>query len=168
MMSKINKGGLMTWLILGILGVLLILGQQFIKDVMYIVMAIGLILAALASIWAWWKEKSTSKDAITTLLGSILLLIIGIWILTHASTFDAIINLSIGIILIVSGIRWFYRGWKIFDDRLMMVLSVIEILLGIFIACTGVATGWPIIVEGAGLIYTALTGFIAEKRFVQA
>ncbi len=164
-MKKANKANLITWLILGILGLMLIVGKKVIKDALYIVMAVGLIIAAVSGILGWWKEKSRSKDAIISLLGSLALLGIGLWIITNPTAFDTFLNVIIGLVLMITGVMWLVRGWKANKDIIMIVMGAIALILGLIIACSNAATSWVIVAEGIGLIYTAITGFIGEKKF---
>jgi len=57
------------------------------------------------------------------------------------------------------------RGWKANKDIIMIVMGAIALILGLIIACSNAATSWVIVAEGIGLIYTAITGFIGEKKF---
>ena len=164
-MKKANKANLITWLVLGILGLMLIVGKKVIKDALYIVMAVGLIIAAVSGILGWWKEKSRSKDAIISLLGSLALLGIGLWIITNPTAFDTFLNVIIGLVLMIIGVIWLVRGWKANKDIIMIVMGAIALILGLIIACSNAATSWVIVAEGIGLIYTAITGFIGEKKF---
>ena len=164
-MKKANKANLITWLVLGILGLMLIVGKKVIKDALYIVMAVGLIIAAVSGILGWWKEKSCSKDAIISLLGSLALLGIGLWIITNPTAFDTFLNVIIGLVLMITGVMWLVRGWKANKDIIMIVMGAIALILGLIIACSNAATSWVIVAEGIGLIYTAITGFIGEKKF---
>ena len=164
-MKKANKANLITWLVLGILGFMLIVGKKVIKDALYIVMAVGLIIAAVSGILGWWKEKSRSKDAIISLLGSLALLGIGLWIITNPTAFDTFLNVIIGLVLMITGVIWLVRGWKANKDIIMIVMGAIALILGLIIACSNAATSWVIVAEGIGLIYTAITGFIGEKKF---
>ena len=164
-MKKANKANLITWLVLGILGLMLIVGKKVIKDALYIVMAVSLIIAAVSGVLGWWKEKSRSKDAIISLLGSLALLGIGLWIITNPTAFDTFLNVIIGLVLMITGVIWLVRGWKESKDIIMIVMGAIALILGLIIACSNAATSWVIIAEGIGLIYTAITGFIGEKKF---
>ena len=164
-MNKANKANLITWLVLGILGLMLIVGKKVIKDALYIVMAVGLIIAAVSGILGWWKEKSRSKDAIISLLGSLALLGIGLWIITNPTAFDTFLNVIIGLVLMITGVMWLVRGCKANKDIIMIVMGAIALILGLIIACSNAATSWVIVAEGIGLIYTAITGFIGEKKF---
>ena len=162
---KDRRGNLVTWLILGVLGVLLIAFRETIKDIFYIVMGVGLILAAVSSLVSWWKNRQYRKTDISSVLGSAVLLVIGIWIITNPARFDSLINWVIGIILIVTGLQWVIRGWNLGRDILMICIGVIPVILGIIVIASNAATGWPIIVEGIGLIYTAVSGFVGERKF---
>ncbi|MBQ8160817.1 MAG: DUF308 domain-containing protein [Clostridia bacterium] len=164
---KTNKGNLISWLILLVLGLMLIVGRNIVKDALYIIFAAGLIISAAAGIFGWWKEKKKSRDAIVNLLGCLCLLGIGIWILTRPSEFDTFLNVLIGLVLMVTGVQWLIRGLRGERDTLMIVLGAISLILGLIIACSSAATSWAVIAEGVGLIYAAVTGFIAEKRFAR-
>ena len=164
-MEKMNKGNLTGWVILGLLGILLIVGQKVIKDIFYIVMAIGLILAAVAGIVGWWRERAFGLNSLVSLLGNVVLLVIGIWILRHPSRFDTMINVMIGLVLIISGLRYLTYGWRLGRDAVLLAAGALALILGLVIALTNAATSWLVIAEGIGLIYTAVIGFIAEKRF---
>lgn len=166
-MKNHNKSNLVSWLILLVLGLMLIIGRKLVKDALYIVFAVGLILSAAAGILGWWKEKNRSKDAILNLLGCLALLGIGIWILTNPVAFDTLLNVLIGLVLMVTGVQWLIRGYKQGKDMLIMIMGGISLVLGLIIACSNAATSWAVIAEGAGLIYTAITGVIAEKRFAK-
>ena len=115
----------------------------------------------------WWKEKSRNKDAILNVLGCLVLLGIGIWILTNPVAFDTLLNVLIGLVLMVTGVLWLIRGYRQGKDLLIMIMGGIALVLGLIIACSNSATSWAVIAEGAGLIYTAITGFIAERRFAK-
>ncbi len=154
----------MTWIILGLLGILMIAAQQTIKNAFYVVMAAGLILAGAAGVAAWWQEKPKSPGGLALLIAHIALCCIGIWIVLNPAAFDVMINLLIGLVLIVSGVQWLLRGLTI-GDRVIAVLAVISVLLGVFVARTGAATGLPIVLGGASLIYTAAAGFVSEGRY---
>ena len=163
--ESVNKGSALSWLILGVIGLLLILGRNIVKDVFYIVLAVGLILSAAAGVAGWWKTKSKKPSEIARLLGSVILIIVGIWILTHPSRFDAIVNILIGAVMILAGVSWLLRGRAAGRDMLTMCLSVVAVILGVIVICSRAATSWPIVLEGASLIYTAVAGFIADRRF---
>ncbi len=160
-MKKTND---FSWLIIGLVGVLLIVGQKFIKNALYMVMALGLIAAAVANIQRWWRDRDRSVDGIVRLLGSLAMLGIGIWILFHPTAFDTIINVLIGLILIITGVVWIVRGFRMGRDMVVIVMAAIAVVLGLLIACTNGATGLPVVLAGLGLIYSALAGIVGEKR----
>ena len=163
-MKKTDKGNWITWLILLAVGVLLIIGKDLVKDALYMVAAIGLILASVVGAVSWWREKPHQVGEMPGLLGYIVTLVAGIWILTNPGTFDRLLNVLIGLILIGSGIQWFFRARKFGGDRMIMVISVMTVILGLIIACYNAATSWPIVVEGIALIYTAVAGWLSEWR----
>ena len=161
---KTDKGNLINWLILGLLGLFIIIGRQMAKNIMYRVLGIGLMLAAAASIAGRRKDKSGKPDTVAALMGSVLVFIIGVWILFNPGSFDKLINVVIGAVLVVTGIQWLIRGWYANRDVFTMALSAVSIILGLVIASTNAATTWLVIAEGVGLIYAAINGAVAELR----
>ena len=153
------------WLILAVLGVVIILGRQLAKNIVYTIIGAGLILVAAAGVADWWKEKSTKPEALSRLIGSVVFCAIGLWILLNPGAFDTLLNVVIGLVLIVAGLIWFARGWKLGKDGLILTLSAIAVILGLIIACNNAATTWVVIAEGIGLIYVGVSGMITEKRF---
>jgi len=162
---KANKGSLLYYGVLAVLGVLLIVGQQLFKDIMYVLVGIALIGAGLSSLLAWWKLSSFRIEASARLVIAVACVGLGIWILTHPGTFDTVVNVVIGAVLILSGLQWFLTGWRLGRRPLLMILGVIAVAAGFVIACNNAATTWLIWAEGIGLIYTAVTGFLAENRY---
>ena len=152
------------WLILGVLGLLMILFREPFKDIMYALLGIGLIAVAVLGAADWWKTRSKSPDAIAKLLGYILLCLAGIWIMTHPAAFDKLINVVIVGILIIYGVFCLIRAMRPNKDVLWIVLSAAAIVLGLVIVCNNAATTWVVIAEGFGLIYTAVTGWLTEKK----
>ncbi|MBQ8159235.1 MAG: hypothetical protein IJ083_00675 [Clostridia bacterium] len=160
-----NKRGIPQWLILAVIGILMIVGRQLFKDILYVVFAIGLMLTALSGIIAWWKVKSKAPEALSHLLGNCLFLVAGLWILLNPGRFDSLINILVGAMLIIYGVQWLIGGIRLGHDVLIMVLAGITILAGVVIAMTNAATSWLVIAEGISLIYTAIVGLLTEKRF---
>ena len=89
---KKNAGNLSRWLIIGVLGLLLIVGQHIAKTILYTLFAVGLLLAGAAGAYGWWQHRSTERDDLVNLLGSIALAVVGIWIMRNTDGFDKIIN----------------------------------------------------------------------------
>ncbi len=166
-MKKTSKGNWLTWLILLVVGVLLIIGKDLVKDALYIVAAIGLILASVAGAISWLREKPHRVGDVPGLLGYIVTLVAGAWILANPGTFDRLLNVLIGLILIGSGIQWFFQARKFGGDCMITVISVTTVILGLIIACYNAATSWPIVVEGIALIYTAVAGWLSERRLIR-
>lgn len=159
-----GKGNIIQWIILAGLGVFLILGNRLAQGIMGKVFAIALLAVAISGIWAWWKGKQKTPDAIARLCGSIVMGGVGAWALLDTTAFITFLNVVLGLIMIVTGVLGFCRGWKAGKDKLTMILAVIGMILGLVIACNNAATTWVTIAEGIGLIYTAVTGFLGEWK----
>ena len=158
-----EKSGIAPWLVLGILGILLILGQRAFKNLLYALVGIGLMPPRAAGIWHWWQSRSRSSEAISSLLGSIVFFLVGLWIVTHPTTFDRILNVAIGLVLIICGAMWFSRGLHLGRSPVVLALAGGEVLLGLIIALNSPLLNWVIIAEGFGLIYTAVGGILTER-----
>ena len=158
-----NAGNVSRWLIIGALGLLLIIANHLAKTIVYTLFAAGLILAGGAGAYGWWKGGTADRDDKVSLLGSIALVIVGVWILLNSDTFDKIINVVIGLVLIVTGVYRLALNKQAVQDRLLTILSVVSIVLGLIIACSHAGTTWLLKAEGFSLIYTAVTGFIGDK-----
>lgn len=161
---KNGKHRLIPWLVLAALGIFMIIGHGLALDIMGKVLAVGLVITAITGVIAWWKGDRKKPDAIARLIGSLVLGVAGVWILLNTGTFITLINVVLGAVMIISGLLNLYRGWKSGKDVPTMVLSVIGIVLGVIIALNNAATTWMTVMEGIGLIYTAFTGFISERK----
>ena len=55
-----------------------------------------------------------------------------------------------------------YSAWKLRHTS-AIVMSAIGIVIGIIVACCNAATTLFAVAAGAGLIYTAITGYLSQK-----
>ncbi|MBQ4436150.1 MAG: DUF308 domain-containing protein [Clostridia bacterium] len=160
-----NAGNQLRWVILGVLGVLLIVNRRFALNIAYAIFAIGLMLAGILNAYGWWEARKAQHNDPIDLLSGIVLFVVGLWILRNPSSFDRIINMIIGIVLLVSGAKWLIVNKQTNNDKTMSVLSIIAIAAGLVIAMSRAATGWLATACGFCLIYNAVTGYISEKIF---
>ena len=163
--SNKNAGSISRWAILGILGIFLIFFRHYAKSIVYAVFAIGLMLAGAASVYGWWQAHRTGADDLIGLASGAAMLIAGLWILRNPGSFDRIINMIIGIVLIISGINWLNRASHETGSKTMLIMSIVSIVAGVIIAFSHAATNWLFSACGFGLVFTAVTGFISEKAF---
>lgn len=105
-----NAGILSRWVILGILGLFLLFFRQTAKNIVYAVFGIGLMLAGAASVYGWWQARKDGMEDLIGVAGGIAMFIVGLWIMRNPGTFDRIINMIIGIVLVVSGVNWINRS----------------------------------------------------------
>ena len=161
---KNSKQKFLPWLVMALLGIFLIVGRGLVQDIIGKVFAIGLILTAGSGFIAWWKNKGKKADDVARMIGYVLLFLLGIWILFNTARFISLINVIIGLIVIIMSLLNLFHGWKSGKDVFTMVVSCIGIILGIVIVTTNAATAWLPVAEGIGLIYTAITGFISERK----
>ena len=96
---------LLYWIILGILGLIIIIGQQFIKEVLLRIIGIGLIAATALGVYSWWKEGDRSPQRIALLIGLVAVFALGWWITINPALFDKVINVVIGLIVIIMGVQ---------------------------------------------------------------
>ena len=73
--------------------------------------------------------------------------------------------LHIGLIVIIMGVQWLTRGWKMDRSIPVIGMGAIACVLGLIIACNNAATTWVVVLEGVGLLYTAIIGIINELVF---
>lgn len=157
-----KKTGFLHWVIMAILGIALIIGCNLAQDIIGKILAVGLILTAASGIYSWWKEQSKAPEALASLLGNALILLLGLWILLNTQGFISLINVVIGVVIIVVGAINLYRGYKL-GLKLNMALAALAIVLGIIVVCYRAATALPIICQGVGLIYTAVVGYLGDR-----
>ena len=160
-----NAGNTTRWLILGALGILLIINRRFALNIAYIIFAIGLMLAGVASVIGWWEDRRLGNEELVSLVSGIAMFVIGLWIIHNPNSFDKIINVLIGLVLIVTCASWLSMNGHSDQNKLMRILSIVGIVVGILITFSRAATGWIATAGGIGLIYTAVTGLIGEKVF---
>ena len=159
-----NASSISRWVILGILGIFLIFFRRFALNIVYAVVAVGLMLVGVASVYVWWEDHRAGMNDLLSLAGGLAIFAVGLWILRNPGSFDRILNMIIGVVLIVAGVNWLNRS-RASGSRLMTVLSAVAIVAGILIAFSRSATGWIATACGLSLIYTAVIGFIGEKAF---
>lgn len=158
-----KTGSLIYWILLAALGVFFILGHSIAFDIFGKIVAAGLILTALIGFWGWWKNRSFKPEGISKLIGNAVFLIIGIWILADTPAFETLFNRVIGIVIAIAGLLTLISGIKS-KNALFIILGSLAVILGCVVACFNAATTALYVCEGIGLIYTAVTGFIADRR----
>jgi len=157
------KRGTLHWAILALLGLILIFGHSLAQNIICKIIAVALILTAASGVYSWWKEKSKAPEALAALLGSALFCLFGLWILFNTDRFISLINIVLGAVVILISLLSLYRSWKL-GMTPQLILSAVGLVLGIVIACYNAATSVPVILQGIGLVYTAIVGFLSEKR----
>ena len=166
--GKTGSGSkLLYWVILGIVGVIIIIGQQFIKEVLFRIIGIGLIAATALGIYAWVKDRDRSPGAFAQLIGLIAVFALGLWITVNPTRFDTLINVAIGFVLIVIGVLWFIRAWKSDRSILNIAIAAVAVILGLVIATNNAATTWVVVLEGVGLLYAAVMGILTELKITR-
>ena len=158
-----NKGNTLYWIVLAALGLFLVIWHNAALDIVCKIVAAGLVLASAAGIYGWWKDKSKAPEALAGLLGSVAFCIIGLWIFFKTGAFVRLINVVLGLVMIFCGAYNLYREWKSTRNTVVMVLACLAVVIGIIIACNNAATTWVVVAAGLGLIYTAVTGYLAER-----
>ena len=162
--SRKSIFGISTWLILGVIGLFLIFFNKVAQSILSKVFAVGLLLSAASGILAWWRGRKTDAAPVSRLVGSTVMLLIGIWIFTSTGSFISLLNKIIGLIVIVLCASHFMRGWQSGRFKPVMILSALGVVGGLVIFFWNAGTGLYTAAEGASLVYTAATGFVAEKR----
>ena len=151
------------WLAMLALGLLMIIGHQGFKEVLYTIVGIGLIAVAVIGAIAWWREGDRTSGGIVRLVYNIGFLLLGIWIVSHPAAFDKLVNVVIALVVIVLGLHLFVRGWQSGKSIPAMAAGVIAVIIGIIIAANNAVTTWVVIMDGIALIYMAVIGLIGER-----
>ena len=157
-----NDKSWLPWLVLALLGLFLIFGHNAALQIICKIIGVGLILLAVPGIINWWKEKSQAPEAIASLLANAVFCLLGLWILFSTQSFINLINIVLGLIIIVISLAMLYSAWKLRHTS-AIVMSAIGIVIGIIVACCNAATTLFAVAAGAGLIYTAITGYLSQK-----
>ena len=165
-MAKVKTGtgvNILYWLALLVLGILMIIGHQEFKEILYQITGIGLIAVAVIGGVSWWRSGDHSAAGMIGLLYNIGFLLLGIWIVSHPAGFDKLVNLVIALVVIILGLHLFYRGWQFDRSVPAMAAGVIAVIIGIVIAANNAVTTWVVILDGVALIYSALMGLMGER-----
>ena len=153
-----TKGNI-YWILLGALGLFLIIGHNMALGIVCKVIGACMAVSAVFGIIDYFRNK----DLPVKLVGSILSLLLGLWIFGNSGQFITLINVVIGVIMIISGTVNLYHGWKAGLNKVSLIFPCISILLGIIIACNNAATSWVTIAAGIGLVYSAVTGYLGWR-----
>ena len=151
------------WLIIAALGVFLIMGRNVTVDIVTKVIAIGLILYAVSSVYSWWKEAHKTIGHHARMIGGVLFGLLGIWILFSAAKFLSFINVIVGGLIAVTSLSTLIKGFRE-ESKLSIALGGIGVVLGIVVVFTNGATTWLTVAEGIGLIYAAVTGIFSGRK----
>ncbi len=162
-MDKMQRQGILPWILLGVLGILCIIFSRTMTSVVEVILGVGLILAGLGGIAEWW-QKGRSRNDLVSLLASAAGIALGIWILTHLNSFDHILNIIIGVGLIISGLQHLVINWKTLALDTVTIMAGLSVILGIVILVRLNATTIPFVLAGIGMIYAAICGVVNELR----
>ncbi|MBR4459103.1 MAG: DUF308 domain-containing protein [Clostridia bacterium] len=163
-MKKENAGNILTYGVMGILGVLLIIFRNNLANTVFKIVGIGLIVAgALGLISALTNKKPAAGTAQTGLVGSAAMVGIGIWLLSNPNGFLNTANFVIGAVVIVVGAMMILQDRKVGANN-NMLLGAGLIALGIAVILFKLVAktpGWAVAGCGIALIVTAASGIIA-------
>ena len=165
-MDQNKKISLLSWIILGIVGILTIILSREVEKVIYIIIGIALMLMAVVSVISCINGKNAKAVFKNNMLQIILTLIVflaGLWIVINPTGFGKLLNIVIGLGMLVAGAIWLYRGIKL-KDVFISVIGGIAVVFGIIIAVNHSATSGIIVAAGIGLIYTSICGIITQLR----
>ncbi|MBR4711899.1 MAG: DUF308 domain-containing protein [Clostridia bacterium] len=161
-MKKANTGRLLTYLGMGVLGLLLILFRREVDTWLFRAAGIGLIvIGALSLIGNWPERKSMKQTFLAESTVSLAMIGVGIWLLCNPRSFKNTLNFLVGAVLIAIGVMMFLRGRKTGGKQSDLLVAGSVVLLGVIVIVFHLVTkltGWAIIACGVALIYTAVTG----------
>lgn len=164
-MKNVNKQAALTWLIPAVAGLILIIFARGLTSAIEAILGIGLILAGASGIAGWWKERGTRRESsIVMLIGAVLGMALGIWILTHLHAFDNLLNYVIGGVMIFIGLQWFFMNREGLGLNVVTLLSAALVILGVFVILHKGATTLPIRFAGAALIISSLCAALGPQE----
>jgi|GEM_PF-2058673 len=162
---KNGKKNIPSLVILGILGLLLIFWPGATLTLVCRLAAIALLLVAASGVYTWFKDKSKKPADLARLIGSVAACLIGLWVLFNTASFEKLIPIVLGIVMIVYGAFELYRAYKGGKNPVSMALAAVAIVLGLIIAFNPfTAVKATVVCAGIALVYTAVTGIVNELR----
>ena len=158
-MKQLNTADAARWAVPGILGLLLVIFAKSLTSAAEVILGIGLILAGATGVISWWQTRAARRtDGTMVLIGSVLGIGLGLWILTHLHTFDAVLKFILGALLILAGGQWLLLNRRTLGLNLITVLAGLSVVLGIVILFTKSGLAWPLRLVGIGLMVNAACG----------
>ncbi len=160
-----NGKNISSLAVLGILGLLLIVWPGATLTIVCKLAAIALLLVAAAGIYTWFKDRSTKPADLARLIGSAAAVIVGLWILFNTTSFEKLIPVVLGIVMIIYGALELYKAYKGGKNPVSMALAGIAVVLGLIVAFNPfTAIKATVVCAGIALVYTAVTGIINEMK----
>ena len=160
-----GKKNISSLIIMGLLGLFLIFWPNASLNIAGKLAGIALLLVAAAGIYTWLKDKSTKPSDLARLIGSAAAAIVGVWILFNTASFEKLIPVVLGIVMIVFGAVELYKAFKGGKNPVSMALAAIAIVLGLIVAFNPFTSiKLTVICAGIALVYTAVTGIMNELK----
>ncbi|MBR2570649.1 MAG: DUF308 domain-containing protein [Clostridia bacterium] len=153
-------------IVIGILGVLLILWPGTTLNLVCKLAGIALLLVGASSLYQWWQDKDRKAASAAQVIGSVVALALGLWILLHTRAFESLIQFVLGIVMIAYGALELYRAVKDGQGTVLKVLPIVALVLGLIICFKPFGSNIRMfsVFAGIALIYTSVTGLLGERK----
>ncbi len=165
-MKKTNVSGILSYLIMGALGLILIIFRKSVDTWLFRAAGIGLIVAGALGVIGGWSMRGERNGKITgEFIAAIAMIAVGIWIVSNPVAFKTTINFIVGAILVVVGAVMLIRNRQ--DGQSSPVMAGSVMLLGAIVIVFRLVpklTTWAIVACGVALIYAAVTGAVSELK----
>jgi uncharacterized membrane protein HdeD (DUF308 family) len=133
--KALGKNAAISALALILIGIMFLISP--VSSMVTIARAIGIILMIAGILEIVVAVRSTGRPISLLTAGSLLLVLVGLWVFLHPSFILSSINLVLGVIIVVSAVSSLGQAAQIrrsgWDSSLSMVLSIAGIILGVLI-----------------------------------
>ncbi len=160
---KEKTGSILSLVIMGALGLLLIFFPGETTDLLIRIVGIGLLLFGGGSIISALMQKDFKLSATAGMIGNVCAIVIGILCLCNPGWVMGFFHVILGVVITFHGITLLLSALDMKDKgtrkTAMMILSVASIVLGVLILTGKVfPLGIVLIVAGVVLVYNAILG----------
>ena len=160
--KALGKNAAISALALILIGIMFLISP--VSSMVTIARAIGIILMIAGIMEIVIAVRSTGRPISLLTAGSLLLVLVGLWVFLHPSFILSSINLVLGVIIVVSAVSSLGQAAQIRrsgrDSSLSMVLSIAGIILGVLIIVRPESfVEFIIILAGAFILLSGIMNF---------
>ncbi len=162
-MDKFLKNNMLTYGILGILGICMVLSPSKMLNSIVRLAGLGLLIAGGMQILSYKQDLRVNKPRLDLMTG-IVMVVLGLWMLVNTRGVQTLLPTVLGLAILVYGVSGILKGYMTGKEQKTMVTSGIAAVLGLIIASNPFSTMKIFsVAAGVALIYVAVTGFCGTK-----